>query len=68
MSGNPYHAQKGKFIGGTLRKCPRCGRTYNGCPAISRADNKTEICSVCGQKEALDTFQGYLKVKHERNE
>ena len=59
--GNPYHAQRDKFIGGTLRKCPKCEHTYNGYPAISRDDNKTEICSVCGQKEALEAFEEYYE-------
>ena len=34
-------------------KCPRCGKYYLGHPAISRKDNKTEICSACGIEEAL---------------
>lgn len=34
-------------------KCPRCGKYYLGHPAISRKDNKTEICSTCGTEEAL---------------
>jgi len=36
--------------------CPKCGKTYAGFPAISRVDNKTEICSRCGQMEALQQF------------
>ena len=36
------------------RKCPRCGRPYQGYPAISRADNVTKICPDCGIHEALD--------------
>ena len=45
--------------------CPRCGGfipnnqnpgLYPG--ALSRVDNKTEICSACGEEEALeDLFQ-----------
>ena len=37
-----------------LRKvkiCPSCNREYTGYPAISRKDNKTKICSNCGQAE-----------------
>jgi ribosomal protein S27AE len=43
--------------------CPRCGNwipnnhepgAYPG--AISRVDNKTEICSGCGVDEALEQF------------
>lgn len=35
------------------RKCPICGRYYDEQPALSRKDNKTEICSICGMKEAI---------------
>jgi ribosomal protein L40E len=37
--------------------CPRCGKNYCGFPAISRRDNKTEICSDCGTQEAMFDFQ-----------
>ena len=36
--------------------CPKCGRTYRGHPAISRFDNVTPICPLCGTKEALDSL------------
>lgn len=36
-----------------LRLCPKCHKQYSGYPAISREDNKTEICPECGQLEAL---------------
>lgn len=36
--------------------CPKCHKRYTGYPAISRKDNKTEICSTCGQIEALEAF------------
>ena len=35
------------------KKCPRCGKIYFEHPAISRSDNKTEICPACGTEEAL---------------
>lgn len=47
--------------------CPRCVSNWIPCNespgaypgALSRADNKTEICSECGQREALqDFFEG----------
>lgn len=38
------------------RKCPKCGKYYVGYPALSREDNKTEICPECGVKEALTIF------------
>lgn len=37
------------------RNCPKCGRAYHGYPALSRQDNRTEICSDCGIREALGT-------------
>ena len=39
------------------RICPKCSGPMGGYPAISRKDNKTEICSTCGLKEALDTYK-----------
>jgi hypothetical protein len=47
--------------------CPVCGGyipnnerpgAYPG--AISRRDNKTEICSECGTREALEDFFGSM--------
>lgn len=38
------------------RICPKCGSPKVGYPAISRKDNKTEICSTCGLKEALEAY------------
>ena len=43
-----------------LKICPRCKKAYSGYPAISRRDNKTEICSECGQAEAFEDLFGYL--------
>lgn len=36
-----------------MRICPLCGEWYREPPAISRADDKTEICSGCGIREAV---------------
>ena len=36
------------------KKCPKCGQYYQDYPAISRADNKTEICPECGIREAME--------------
>lgn len=38
------------------RICPRCNKEYSGSPAISRIDNKTAICPICGTKEALESL------------
>jgi len=42
-------------------KCPKCGKYYVGYPALSREDNKTEICPECGIKEAISIFKLSLK-------
>lgn len=34
--------------------CPRCNQKYAGYPALSRLDNKTEICPDCGVREAIE--------------
>ena len=39
-----------------FRMCPKCYREYREPPAISRVDDKTEICGNCGMLEALDDF------------
>lgn len=36
--------------------CPRCGQTYHGRPAVSRVDNKTQLCPDCGTREALESI------------
>ena len=33
--------------------CPDCKKKYTGYPALSRKDNKTEICPSCGIDEAI---------------
>lgn len=38
------------------KQCPRCGKYYSGYPAISRKDNKTEICSACDLSEAIEAM------------
>lgn len=52
--------------------CPRCGKEYTFHPAMSRKDNKTEICSNCGLAEALLQMAGKLdedewKIKPKEN-
>lgn len=60
-----------------LPVCPRCEGyipnnetpgLYPG--AVSRLDNKTEICSACGQEEALQDWSAYesrTEIKRLRN-
>lgn len=42
------------------RKCPICGEHYSEPPALSRKDNKTEICPECGYNEAIEDFYKYV--------
>ena len=44
-----------------IRTCPRCGKAYDGYPALSRKDNVTEICPDCGREEALEDWANYVK-------
>ena len=37
--------------------CGRCGGSFEGRSALSRADNKTKLCSACGSEEAADCRQ-----------
>lgn len=40
-----------------MRTCPRCHQVEDlRFPALSRADNRTEICPPCGTEEALEAF------------
>ncbi len=43
-----------------IRICPVCGREYDEYPAISRRDNKIEICPECGIAEALEDFFNFM--------
>ena len=48
-----------------MRKCPICGKEYQEPPAISRKDNKTEICPDCGTLEALESIGASDEMKAE---
>lgn len=39
-----------------IKICLRCGKEYTEYPALSRVDNKSEICSGCGTEESLMEF------------
>lgn len=42
-------------------KCLRCGDVFSDYPALSRLDNKTEICPDCGELEAMEQYMfGYV--------
>ena len=44
-------------MGKIVRKCSKCGDLYTEEPALSRKDNKTEICAYCGMREAIDAWR-----------
>lgn len=37
-----------------MKICPKCNGPLGDRPALSRRDNKTDICSECGYKEAME--------------
>lgn len=43
-----------------MKVCPVCRQQYNAVPALSRKDNKTEICPICATQEAMDDAGGLL--------
>lgn len=47
------------------KKCPKCGAIISLYPAISRRDNKTEICSSCGVIEAMEDYMNYKSKYNE---
>ena len=49
------------FYVGLTKVCANCGKAIIGYPAISRKDNKTEICSNCGSLEAIEEFMKHKK-------
>lgn len=48
---------------GLSKICANCGKAIIGHSAISRKDNKTEICDTCGTLEAVEAFEKYQKEK-----
>ena len=44
-----------------IQKCPSCGKRYADYSAISRKDNKTEICPSCGVLEAVEAYTNARK-------
>lgn len=40
-----------------VRTCPLCGKAYTGHPALSRRDDRTEICPDCGTREAIEAVR-----------
>ena len=53
-NGSGLNVVYGEDIVKKVSTCPRCGKEYTARPAISRKDNKTDICPDCGTLEALE--------------
>ncbi|CAB4159239.1 hypothetical protein UFOVP711_67 [uncultured Caudovirales phage] len=52
-----------------MSKCPRCGENrMTRHPALSRVDNKTHICTICGTDEAMLAFAGIALTKQSWHE
>lgn len=34
--------------------CPRCDQPMSKYPALSRTDNQTHVCELCGMDEAIE--------------
>lgn len=52
-----------------MEKCPKCGGPLGDRPALSRRDNKTDICSDCGFKEAMEDAEILInRMKKENND
>jgi hypothetical protein len=45
-------------------RCPRCKEEINGYPAISRRDDETLICEICGISESMEDM-GYASYDGE---
>lgn len=67
-----YNKREGKYQSNKMSKdttyylgvakiCPRCKNYIQGYSAISRVDNRTEICNKCGTLEALEIFKRHNK-------
>lgn len=50
-----------------IRRCPKCNQEYVASPAISREDNKTEICPNCGLLESLDAFSKHVEEEKRKS-
>lgn len=55
-SGNLSYEEFLEELKKPMRICPVCKKAYEGYPALSRTDSKTEICPNCGTLEALAQF------------
>ena len=49
-----YNEERGTWQ--SYDACPRCNSAMTTFPALSRRDNKTDICSDCGTAEGLEDY------------
>lgn len=55
-----------KMIANIDDECPCCGSPITDHPALSRRDNKTEICPGCGVREAMEDAAGITPLSEQR--
>lgn len=48
-------------------KCSRCRRIIQGRPALSRKDNKSQVCSACGLIEAKEAYEKSMYERSKNN-
>lgn len=46
-----------------MKKCPKCGGPLGERPALSRRDGRTDICSDCGCKEAIEDIERTFGIR-----
>lgn len=46
-----------------MKKCPKCKGPLGDRPALSRRDGKTDICSECGYKEAIEDAEKIIAMR-----
>lgn len=51
----------------TIKRCPKCNGPLGNRPALSRRDNKTDICADCGMKEAIKDVEKMVNMRKENN-
>nr|DAY48291.1 MAG TPA: DNA-directed RNA polymerase [Caudoviricetes sp.] len=50
-----------------MKICPKCNGPLGDRPALSRRDNKTDICSECGYKEAMEDAEKLMNRMRKEN-
>lgn len=50
-----------------MKICPKCNGPLGDRPALRRRDNKTDICSECGYKEAMEDAEKLMNRMRKEN-